>query len=218
MENHRRHVISEELNLGTLPLRRRGLLTALALCLLVACSDDDSPTQASKPVSQPAPQTQRPLLSKEEQTEQCRDHITKYSKGIFTSIRFFNVDDMLNADGKEREVGGYKFLPAPTEFLRFHACATEGRTNMPRYYTFGCNFSYYGQIYSGAPLSMVLYGPHEWPFKDSVLGPVFNMTPEKKAEEDASREQKDDYLETHPSPTAKYGTDPCNGQRVLIGH
>jgi hypothetical protein len=157
-------------------------------------------------------------LSKEEQTKQCRDHITKYSKGIFTSIRFFDVDDMLNAGGKELEGPGYKVLAAPTEVLRFHACATEERTNVPRYYTFGCNFSYYGQVYSGAPLSMVLYGPHEWPFKDSVLGPVFNMTPEEKAEEDDSREQQDQYLETHPSPTAKYGTDPCNGQHVLISH
>jgi hypothetical protein len=210
MENDQRHVVSKELTCGRLLLRRREIATAsalgMALCVLVGCKNDKHPMQIAEPPSQTQspPPNQRPLLSRDEQTKECRDHIVKFSKGIFSSVRFFDVDDMRNG-------------AAQIEFLRFHACATEAGATIPRYYVFGCNFSFNGEKYTGAPLSMVLHGPHEWPFKDSVLGPVFNMTTEQQRKEDAGREERQLFLNRHPPTNPEYGTDPCNGGRVLIG-
>jgi len=115
---------------------------------------------------------------------------------------------------------GLEFLPQvedmrgeTVQFIRYHACATKLGTDLPRHYSFGCNFEFYGQHYEGAPLSMVKYAlSAEWPYSESILGPVFYMTPEQKAEEESSDRDREDWTRRYnPPKTPEYRIDPCNG-------
>lgn len=147
----------------------------------------------------PSPVTRRPRpapLTVEDQGNQCRAHIGKYSKDLFSDVRIRNVND----------------LRPDIQVIKYHTCATEAASGIPRSYIFVCNFSFYGESFKGAPLSMVQYGLEAWPYTSSELGPVYNMTAEQKSEEDASRADADAYYMRNLSRDPQYRTDPCNGQ------
>jgi hypothetical protein len=175
-------------------------LVLILIVLVVSCNDSGT-SNSSPETPQPSQMPHPKLLTKEEQDTQWREQLAKYGLQVFSQIKVWKVED----------------LHPNLQFVRLHTCATEIASGESRYYTIGINFGFHHDLYVGAPLQEVLYGPPGWPDQEQVLGPVFNRTPQEQADEEESRKRRTDFELRHPpqGEDRHYATDPCNGQEYL---
>jgi hypothetical protein len=171
----------------------------LGLSLLTGC---DGPQVAQPPpdatVGTKNQDEHHVLLTNQQQEAECQKHIRRFSKGLFSEIKFGDMTD---------------FRP-DVQVIRYTACAKEVQSGITRSYLFGCNFGVHHETFKGAPLQMVIYGLDRWPDREQFLGPVKTTSPDEKASQEQSfREREQRALDRSRTNEKSYGTDPCSGER-----